>query len=183
MAEYSKVLIKVDRNGTKYWDITESCPRCGGRGDYIRGINYGTCFLCGGNGKRQYTFKEYTPEHEAKLEARRQAKAAKQAEERAQYEAEHADEIEAENRRIIENRYAEYGCGKDGIGYVLTGNTYPVKDQIKRNGGRWICGKWVCPVEVKGKGITAKQINLAGHIGSGCEVFIGGFDLWEALGE
>ena len=71
MAEYSKVLIKVDRNGTKYWDVTEDCPRCGGRGDYIRGINYGTCFLCGGNGKRQYTFKEYTPEHEAKLEAAR----------------------------------------------------------------------------------------------------------------
>ena len=181
--ETKREYVKTDRNGTKYYNVTDVCPRCGGRGDYIRGINYGTCFLCGGNGKRQYTVKEYTPEHEAKLEARRKAKAEKRAEEEARYAEEHADEIEAENRRIIESRYADYGCGKDGIGYVLTGNTYPVKDQIKRNGGRWICGRWVCPVKIEGKGIMVKQISLAGYIGSGCEVFINGFDLWATLEE
>ena len=179
--ETTKRLIKTDRNGTKYWDVTETCPRCGGRGDYIRGINYGTCFLCGGSGKRNYTFKEYTPEHEAKLEERRQAKAAKKAEERAKYENEHADEIEAENRRIIEETYTEFGCGKDGIGYVLTGKTYPVKDQIKKNGGKWIYGVWVCPVEIKGNGISAKQISLNGHVGSGSVRWLNGFDIYEAI--
>ena len=179
--ETTKRLIKTDRNGTKYWDITETCPRCGGRGDYIMGINYGTCFLCGGSGKRNYTFKEYTPEHEAKLEARRQAKAAKKAEEAAQYAEEHADEIAEQNRRIIEETYAEFGCGKDGIGYVLTGKTYPVKDQIKKNGGKWIYGVWVCPVEIKGNGISAKQINLNGHVGSGSERWLNCFDIYEAI--
>ena len=180
--ETKRILTKTDRNGTKYWRIIETCPRCGGRGDYILGgLNYGTCFQCGGTRKHEYTFKEYTPEYEAKLEARRQAKAAKVAEERARYEAEHADEIEAENRRIIEARYADNGCGKDGIGYVLTGNTFPVKDQIRRNGGRWIYGRWICPVEVNGKDITAKRINLAGHIGSGSEIWLNGFDLWDAI--
>lgn len=177
----TKRLIKTDRNGTKYWDVTETCPRCGGRGDYIRGINYGTCFLCGGSCKRNYTFKEYTPEYEAKLEARRQAKATKKAKEAAQYAEEHAEEIEAQNRRIIEERYAEWGCGKDGIGYVLQGNTYPIKEQIKANGGKWIFGVWVCHVEVNGKGVTAHSINLNGHVGCGSEVWLNGFDVYEAI--
>ena len=179
--EMTKRLIKIDRNGTKYWDVTDICPRCGGRGDYIRGINYGTCFLCGGSGKQNYIFKEYTPEHEAKLEERRQEKAAKKAEERAKYEKEHADEIEAEKRRIIEETYTEFGCSKDGIGYVLTGKTYPVKDQIKKNGGKWVYGVWVCPVEIKGNGISAKQISLNGHVGSGSERWLNGFDIYEAI--
>lgn len=178
----SKKLVRVDRNGTKYWDITEACPRCGGRGDYILGgLNYGVCFACGGSGKHEYTWKEYTPEHEAKLEARRQAKAAKLAEEKAKYEEEHADEIEEERRRIIKERYAENGCGADGIGYVLTGKTFPAKDQIKQNGGKWIYGVWVCPVEIKGAGISAKQINLSGHVGSGSEIWLNGFDFFEAV--
>ena len=94
--ESTKTLVKTDRNGTKYWNVTDVCPRCGGLGDYVKGINFGTCFLCGGSGKRNYIFKEYTPEHESKLEARRQAKAAKRAEEAAKYAEEHAEEI-AEN--------------------------------------------------------------------------------------
>lgn len=176
-----KRLVRTDRNGTKYWDIVEACPRCGGCGDYVRGINYGTCFLCGGTGKREYTFKEYTPEHEAKLEARRQAKAAKRLEEQAKYEAEHAEEIAEQNRKFIERQYAEFGCGKDGIGYALIGKTYPIKEQIKRNGGRWIYGAWVCPVEIKGEGITARQINLNGHIGGGSQIWLDNFDLYEAI--
>lgn len=160
-----RTLIRTDRNGTKYWRVVDTCPRCGGRGDYILGVyNYGVCFLCGGNGKKEYTFKEYTPEHEAKLEAARAKRQAKRMEDKAAYEAEHAEEIEEARRKAIEFRYAEFGCGKDGIGYVLTGNTYPVKDEIKRNGGRWVYGRWVCPVEIKGKGITARQVNLNGHL-------------------
>lgn len=179
--ETTKRLIKTDRNGTKYWDVTETCPRCGGRGDYIRGINYGTCFLFGGSGKRNYTFKEYTPEYEAKLEARRQVKAAKKAEETAKYADEHAEEIAEENRRIIGERYAEFGCGKNGIGYALTGKTFPAKDEIKKNGGKWIYGVWVCPVEIKGNGIFAKEINLNGHIGCGSQMWLDDFDLYEAI--
>lgn len=179
--ESTQVLIRTDRNGTKYWSVTDVCPRCGGLGDYVKGINYGICFLCGGSGKRNYTYKEYTPEHEAKLEARRQAKAAKKAEEAAKYVEEHAEEIAEENRRILEWRYAERGCGKDGVGYALLGNTYRIKDKIKANGGKWICGAWVCPVKMEGAGITVRKIDLSGHIGSGSQGWLDDFDLYEAI--
>lgn len=180
--ETRKELIRTDRNGTKYWNVTETCPRCGGRGDYILGnLNYGVCFQCGGTGMHEYTWKEYTPEHEAELEAKRAARAAKRLEEKEKYEAEHAEETAAENRKILERRYADYGCGENGIGFALTGNTYPVKEEIKRNGGRWVCGAWICPVRIEGKGIRAKEINLSGHIGCGSQVWLDDFDLYEAI--
>lgn len=175
--KYGRELLKTDRNGTKYWLVTEKCPRCGGTGDYVLGgFDYGTCFQCGGRCFIQFEDKEYTPEYEAKLEARRKAKAQKRAEEARRYSEEHAEEIEAERRECIIRRYAEWGCGADGVGYVLTGNTYKAKEQIKRNGGRWIYGVWVCPVEIKGQGITARKISLNGHVGCGSEVFLNGFD-------
>lgn len=168
--KYGRELLKTDRNGTKYWLITDKCPRCGGTGEYVLGgFDYGTCFQCGGRCFIQFEEKEYTPEYEAKLEARRKAKAQKRAEEARRYEEEHAEEI-------ITRRYAEWGCGADGIGYVLTGNTFRVKEQIKRNGGKWIYGVWVCPVEINGQGVTSRKISLNGHIGSGSMVFLDGFD-------
>lgn len=180
--ETVKTLIRTDKNGTKYWNVVDVCSRCGGRGDYILGnFNYGVCFSCNGTGKRQYIWKERTPEYEAKLEAKRKAKEAKRLEEKVKYEAEHVDEIAEENRRIIERRYADNGCGKNGIGYVLTGKTFSIKDEIKKNGGRWIYGTWVCPVEIKGNGIFTKEINLNGHIGSGSEMWLDNFDFYEAI--
>ena len=86
-----------------------------------------------------------------------------------------------ESCREIEKRYAEFGCGADGIGYVHEGNTYPVKDQIRKNGGRWIYGVWVCPVEIKGDGIRIHSIDLKGHIGGGSEMWVDDFDLYEAI--
>lgn len=182
MENYSKVLIKTDRNGTKYFSVTDICPRCGGRGDYILGVyNYGVCFLCGGTGKKNYTVKEYTPEHEAKLEARRKAKQEKRIAEAAKYAEEHADEIAKMDQKIIERRYAGFGCGTNGIGYALTGKTYKEKEKIKKNGGRWIYDVWVCPVKVEGDGIRAHEINLSGHIGAGSEMWLDDFDLYDAI--
>lgn len=181
-----KILIRTDRNGTKYWEVTEACPRCGGRGDYILGTtNYGVCFQCGGNGWHQYTWKEYTPEHEAKLEAKRKAKAEKRLAEKAKYEEEHAEEIAAkraeEDRMTFEFRCADHGCGKDGIGYVLTGKTYAVRDQIKKAGGKWIYGVWICPVAIEGKGITVKKIDISSHISTGMQTWKDDFDLYEEI--
>lgn len=175
MANYSKVLIKTDRNGTKYFSVKETCPRCGGRCDYIRGINYGVCFLCNGSGVREYTVKEYTPEYEAKLEARRKMKQEKRKAEAAKLVvAEHNDEI-------IERRYADFGCGKNGIGYALIGKTYSIKEKIKRNGGRWIYGVWICPVDIEGDGFESHEIDLKGHIGAGSEMWLDDFDLYKAI--
>ena len=80
-------LIRVDRNGTKYYEGDVPCSRCGGAGGADKWQFTGwTCYQCGGSGKEHGKWKEYTPEYEAKLEARRKAKAEK-------WEREHAEEI------------------------------------------------------------------------------------------
>ena len=160
------IYIRTDKNGTKYY-YDWTCPRCGGAGFCDKWINTGrVCYECGGTGKRfkAKVIKEYTPEYWAKLEARRQAKAKKyaedHAEEIAQAEAEH-ERREAEYRKAEFIRGCkEFGCGEDGIGYALTGKTYPVKDQIKANGGKWIAMTWVSPVEVKANDVHAFRIDL-----------------------
>ena len=119
-------LIRVDRNGTKYWEGEVSCPRCGGAGGADQWKYTGwTCYQCGGTGKVFDKWKEYTPEYEAKLNARRQAKA-------EQYEREHAEEIakaeaerkakeeadriarEAEEKRIKEQKAISQHIGSIG---------------------------------------------------------------------
>ena len=177
------IYIRTDKNGTKiYHDWT--CPRCGGAGQADKWIMTGKiCYACGGSGKRARAkiVKEYTPEYWAKLEAKRIAKDQKRIAEEKKYAEEHQEEIEAARRKVLESRYAEFGCGKDGIGYVLKGNTYPVKDQIKAAGGKWLYGCWICPVAINGNGITPKQINLSGHIGSGSVMWLDDFDLYDAI--
>lgn len=190
MARNLMQYIKTDKNGTKYYHDYK-CDRCGGMGEAEKWVYTGkVCWGCGGTGIRPVpkVVKEYTPEYWAKLQARRQAKAAKEAAERAKYEEEHAEEIAVKraeiDRRTFEFRCAEMGCGKDGIGYVLTGNTFKAKDEIKKAGGKWIYGHWICPVEIKGNGIRAKRIDISSHISTGMQMWKDdGFDFYEAVTE
>ena len=81
------ILIRVDRNGTKYFEGDVPCSRCGGAGGADKWQFTGwTCYQCGGSGKEHGKWKEYTPEYEAKLEAKRKARHEK-------WEREHAEEI------------------------------------------------------------------------------------------
>lgn len=90
-------LIRTDRNGTKYYEGLVTCDRCGGLGGHEKWAYTGwTCYKCGGSGKIQGRWKEYTPEYEAKLLARREAK-------RKKWEEEHKEEIE-ERKRLEEER-------------------------------------------------------------------------------
>lgn len=162
------IYIRTDKNGTKiYHDWT--CPRCGGAGMSDKWIFTGrVCYECGGSGKRHTAkiVKEYTPEYWAKLEAKRIAKAKKEEDERAKYAEEHKEEIAEYHRRVIKSYYAQNGCGPDGTGYVLNGNTYPVKEKIRAAGGKWIYGVWVCPEEITGKGINPVRIDISGCFSS-----------------
>ena len=66
-------LIRVDKNGTKIYEDWR-CARCGGAGGADKWALTGwTCFECGGSGLRNkpVIYKEYTPEHQAKLDAQR----------------------------------------------------------------------------------------------------------------
>ena len=105
-----KALIKVCKNGTKVWAEEVKCDRCGGKGwDEAWAFSGLTCYKCNGTGKMIQRTLEYTPEHEAELEAKRKARAEKKAAEwKAQAErlaAERlAEEIdECHRRALIEN--------------------------------------------------------------------------------
>ena len=96
-------LVRVDRNGTKYYEGWVTCDRCGGAGGADQWKYTGfTCYKCGGTGKIQGKYRVYTPEYEEKLAERRRAKAEKwerdHAEEIAQREAERKAKEEAERR-------------------------------------------------------------------------------------
>lgn len=94
-------LIRVDKNGTKYFTGFEACDRCGGLGYADKWYFTGkTCYKCGGNGKQPASWKEYTPEYEAKLEERR-------AKRRAKWLEDHKEEIEAQAREAEERRLKE----------------------------------------------------------------------------
>ena len=104
-----KNLLKIDRNGTRYWEQEVECERCSGHGYYAIAVHNGApvlsphdggvCWKCMGRGKVVDVVKEYTPEYAAKLEARRAAKQAKIDAERKQREAEIA---EAKAKRAAE---------------------------------------------------------------------------------
>ncbi len=111
-------LIKIDRNGSKHYEDIVTCGRCQGRGWYAVGVNshgeliasgydQGVCWECHGTGKVRIKWIERTPEYQAKLDARRAAKAeAKAAQYRKEYEekmrkeAEEQAAKEAEEARI-----------------------------------------------------------------------------------
>lgn len=73
--------IRTDKNGTEiYHDYT--CRRCGGAGYSDKWCFTGrTCYECGGKGvtpSHPQIVRKYTPEYEAKLEAKRKARREKQ---------------------------------------------------------------------------------------------------------
>lgn len=86
-------LIKIDRNGSKHFEGDIKCPKCGGIGLIAHHIENGVpswnwtdggvCWKCGGTGIVHGKWIERTPEYQAKLDARRQAKLDA---ERAEYE-------------------------------------------------------------------------------------------------
>ena len=87
-------LIRVDRNGTKYYGGMADCPRCGGVGGAnCWKLSGWTCYQCGGKGKVYVEWSERTEEHQAKLDAKRAEREAKR---QAEYLA-HQEEIERQN--------------------------------------------------------------------------------------
>lgn len=102
-------LIRTDRNGTKYFEGLRTCPRCGGAGGSNAWAETGwTCYECGGRGETFQKWVEYTPEHEAKLEAQRKRRAAKKLAEWEKREAEReAERKEREERERKEREAAE----------------------------------------------------------------------------
>ena len=114
-----KTLLKIDRNGSKHY-IEDECPRCHGTGRYG---TYGVCFKCNGSGKFEHTIIERTPEYEKKLADKRAEKNFERAKANAA----------AKNERLFKWN----NLGENGDVYIVLGNTYPIKDELKADGARF----------------------------------------------
>lgn len=135
-------LIKIDKNGTKYYAST-ICRRCGGAGGAEQWALTGfTCYRCGGSGIDPHpsVYKEYTEEYAKKLEARR----AKAFEKKKMERKAKAEEL---NKEFFERN----SFSPEGKTYVALGDSYSIKDQLKEKGFHFtkFIG-WVSPVKVDG---------------------------------
>lgn len=136
-------LIKIDKNGSKHWEGMNTCDRCQGRGWYATGtcngqlvpsrVDQAVCWKCHGTGTVYMKWIERTPEYEAKLAARRKDKAAErmaELEAKKEYQKAHADEANVAF-------FQQQGFNADGKTWVVLGNTFEAKDQLKEAGCKY----------------------------------------------
>lgn len=149
----NRVYVRTDKNGTKiYHDYT--CPRCGGAGGSSQWTFTGwTCYECGGSGKshKPQIVKEYTPEYQAKLDAKRAQRAEKQRLERV-------EEFKNNLPKLLEKK----GFNAEGKAYIAIGDTYSIKDQLREAGAKWkpVFNSWIFtedPKEFDTVEITAEE--------------------------
>lgn len=120
-----KKLVKVDKNGSKYYEETVKCEKCHGFGqiEYFRYNDNGICYDCMGSGVRVFHSVERTPEYEKKLNERREKLAQKKLEE---LKLKAADT----NKEWLE----KMGFDSEGFTFIFLGNTYNIKDELKAEG-------------------------------------------------
>ena len=139
-----KILIRTDKNGTKYYHNRCTCFKCGGTGmiEVYRPINGGECFDCNGAGWVEFESKEYTPEYEEKLRVQAEKRAAK----KLAKAREQAAELNAEF-------YSRNGFNSEGKTYVVLGNTFDIKEELKAQGAKWdrISRHWHMPTQPEGR--------------------------------
>ena len=126
-----------EKNGKLYTEVAATCDRCGGSGVFASHVENGhivphpayngVCLKCGGAGKitktvRLYTEKEYNSAQRAK--EKRQIAARERAAQR-----------EKERKASAFAKWLERnGFDSEGNTYIVYGNTYPIKDELKAQG-------------------------------------------------
>ena len=136
-------LIKIDRNGSKHYEGAMICDRCNGRGWFAVGscngqlvpshVDNAVCWKCHGAGKVIGKWIERTPEYQAKLDAKREAKRAaawvkweaEEAQREAEREAREAEERaarEAEEARIKAEKAISQHVGQVGEKVEIKGS-------------------------------------------------------------
>lgn len=119
----AKKLVKIDKNGTRFYEERVVCWKCDGTGSYL---HYGACWKCQGTGWEVIKTKEYTPEHEAELEAQRAKREAKK-DEKLRSEAS-ADSIKF---------FKTLGFNEAGYSWAIIGDSYLPKEELKARGFRF----------------------------------------------
>ena len=165
------VFDRVDKNGTHiFHDL--ACRRCGGTGviPHFGHVDHGTCFACRGTGKdwSSEEIKIYTDEYGAKLLEKRKARGEKK-----------RQEMLARSEGINKKWLEDQGFNANGITFIVLGNTYEMKEQLKANGAKYneLLG-WHMPdpknfdtVEVEFKLVTHRQYNGLLSYDSPADVF------------
>lgn len=123
-------------NGKMYTKIKKRCDRCV-NGVYVCRIENGmpvphpncngVCFQCGGTGYEVKKVRLYTIEEAAKMEKRNEAARIKRQEEA---EAKMKAEYSQKKAKWIE----ENGFNENGVTYIVTGDSYSIKDELKAAG-------------------------------------------------
>ena len=110
-------LVKTDKNGSKHY-VDHKCPKCGGTGriDYYYHVDNGVCFKCGGSGRYDSIVVLRTQEYSKKLQEKFEAKQRKLAPE------------------FNKTFYKSNGFDEEGNTWVVLGNTFDIKDELKAKG-------------------------------------------------
>lgn len=128
-----------EKGGKLYVHATCKCDRCV-KGVFVSRIENGhivphpayngVCLRCGGSGYLTKEIRLYTDEEFAKMEkANEKARAKREAEREAKIKAEYAGN---KLKWLSENGYDE-----NGDTYIVTGDSYSIKDELKAAGFRW----------------------------------------------
>lgn len=136
-------IIKVDEETHKAL-IEEKCDRCGGTGIMAARVENGRiipvpvdggiCYKCNGNKKISKWVKAYTEkEYERYMKTQERARERRKEKEEARLQA-LKDNSEENKKEIL----AKWGFDVENPAvYLVTGNTYEIKDELKERGGRF----------------------------------------------
>ena len=150
-AEMEKIGNPYEKNGKLYTAVRAKCDRCQ-NGVYVCRVENnrpvphpafgGVCLRCGGTGFIKHEVRLYTAKERAAAD-----RAKVKAQERKQREQEQKD---AEIRANAGVRRAEWlaknGYGEDELTWIVIGDSYPVKDELKALGCRYDAVRgWYAP--------------------------------------
>jgi len=149
---FDRVGEPIEKDGKLYTNVECKCDRCGGTGIFATRVENGhrvphpayggVCLKCDGVGTIRKTVRLYTEKQYAAMQKKKEVGAARRA-------------LEAEARRIHRKitAYQKWlslnGFNEDGETYLIFGNTYPIKDQLKAAGCKFSQElKWHGPAAV-----------------------------------
>lgn len=139
----SATIERVDEENHKAY-ISETCPRCGGSGIIVARVENGRpipipvdggiCYKCEGAGTIKKWVKAYTEKEYARyLNTQERAKERKIEKEKARIAE--LDAKAEENKNAL---LAKFGFDVENpMVYLVSGNTFEIKDWIKERGGRY----------------------------------------------
>ena len=133
---YKRIGNPFTKNGKLYTDVKVPCGRCGGTGylSPFAHIDGGVCFECRGGKYFVKTVRLYTEEEIASME-----RAANRRREKAQVERE--ERMKAAREKWFERN----GFNSEKETYLVYGNTFPIKDELKARGCKFSPElKWHC---------------------------------------